>query len=139
MDPDHFKRLMPEWPGYTAQSERAGNFCHRESGYLQEIAQEVRASSLPLNYCRSLLPLTTAAYYCPRRYCPPATASLYYCPSPLLRPLNSAAPHLLQVAMQNSQNVWVDGSLRDGPWFEKVFREVRKRFPHYQIAIFEVG
>ena len=40
--------------------------------------------------------------------------------------------------MQNSQNVWVDGSLRDGPWFEKVFREVRARFPHYQIAIFEV-
>ena len=35
VDPDHFKRLMPEWPGYTAQSERAGNFCHRESGYLQ--------------------------------------------------------------------------------------------------------
>eukprot|EP00321_Phaeocystis_globosa_P008645 CAMPEP_0118847456 /NCGR_PEP_ID=MMETSP1162-20130426/92975_1 /TAXON_ID=33656 /ORGANISM="Phaeocystis Sp, Strain CCMP2710" /LENGTH=759 /DNA_ID=CAMNT_0006779647 /DNA_START=476 /DNA_END=2755 /DNA_ORIENTATION=- len=83
VDPDHFKRLMPEWPGYTARSDRAGNFCHRESGYLQEIAQEV--------------------------------------------------------AMQNSQNVWVDGSLRDGPWFEKVFREVRLRFPHYQIAIFEVG
>ena len=80
VDPDHFKRLMPEWPGYTAQSERAGNFCHRESGYLQEIAQEVRAPSLPLNYCRSLLcPLATAS-----RNCPPATASLYYCPSPLL-------------------------------------------------------
>eukprot|EP00964_Phaeocystis_antarctica_P118555 scaffold82340_cov48-Phaeocystis_antarctica.AAC.4 len=55
VDPDHFKRLMPEWSGYTAQSERAGNFCHRESGYLQEIAQEVRASSLPRNYCRLLL------------------------------------------------------------------------------------
>ena len=36
LDRDHFKRLMPEWLGYTAQSDRAGNFCHRESGYLQE-------------------------------------------------------------------------------------------------------
>jgi hypothetical protein len=41
IDPDHFKRLMPEWSEYTKRSEQAGNFCHRESGFIQEIAQEV--------------------------------------------------------------------------------------------------
>jgi hypothetical protein len=41
IDPDHFKSLMPEWKGYTQRSDRAGDFCHRESGFMQEIAQEV--------------------------------------------------------------------------------------------------
>ena len=27
------------------------------------------------------------------------------------------------------QNVWVDGSLRDGVWFSKVFKDIRHRFP----------
>jgi hypothetical protein len=83
IDPDHFKKLMPEWKEYVARGELAGNFCHRESGYIQEIAQEV--------------------------------------------------------AMRNSQNVWVDGSLRDGVWFASVFKDIRKRFPRYKIAIFEVS
>ena len=33
---------MPEWDAYVARdAERAGTLCHRESGFLQEIAQEV--------------------------------------------------------------------------------------------------
>mmetsp|Transcript_10557 Transcript_10557/g.24558 ORF Transcript_10557/g.24558 Transcript_10557/m.24558 type:complete len:688 (+) Transcript_10557:264-2327(+) len=82
VDPDHFKRIMPEWPEYTARGEEAGSLCHLESTFLQEIAQEA--------------------------------------------------------AMRLTQNVWVDGSLRDGPWFSKVFRDIRRRFPRYKIAIFEV-
>ena len=84
IDPDHFKRLMPEWDRYVGHDrERAGDMCHRESGLLQELAQEV--------------------------------------------------------AMRSNQNVWVDGSLRDGKWFAQVFRDVRTRFPQYKIAIFEVS
>jgi len=88
IDPDHFKRLMPEWDGYCAKAAEpgarpAGDMCHRESGFIQEIGQEV--------------------------------------------------------AMRARQNVWVDGSLRDGPWFAKVFKDVRRRFPQYKIAIFEIS
>ena len=83
IDPDHFKKMMPEWNGYVQEGADAGSKCHRESGMLQEIAQ--------------------------------------------------------QVAMHNSQNIWIDGSLRDGPWFEQVFKSIRRRFPHYKIAIFEIG
>ena len=33
---------MPEWAGYTAHNPReAGTLCHRESGFIQEIATEV--------------------------------------------------------------------------------------------------
>lgn len=88
IDPDHFKSVMPEWDGYVARdrdsgTSSAGDMCHRESGFLQEIAQEI--------------------------------------------------------AMRNSQNVWVDGSLRDGGWFAKVLCDLRRRHPHYQFAIFEVS
>eukprot|EP01043_Picozoa_sp_COSAG02_P001835 COSAG02_NODE_39_length_48074_cov_106.508890_48_plen_631_part_01 len=83
IDPDHFKKMMPEWPHYVSAGSDAGSLCHRESGFLQEIAQEV--------------------------------------------------------AMKNSQNCWVDGSLRDSAWFAQVFKSIRRRFPHYKIAIFEVG
>ncbi|CAD7931923.1 unnamed protein product [Amoebophrya sp. A120] len=42
IDPDHFKTLMPEWKQYLKQSLRqAGTLCHKESGYIAEIAQEV--------------------------------------------------------------------------------------------------
>jgi hypothetical protein len=67
----------------SERAESAGSQCHRESGFLQEVAQEV--------------------------------------------------------AMRRSQNVWVDGSLRDGEWYVHVFRDLHRRFPHYKIAIFEVG
>ena len=41
--------------------------------------------------------------------------------------------------MRSRQNVWVDGSLRDGPWFASVFADIRTRFPHYKIAIFVIS
>eukprot|EP00658_Telonema_sp_P-2_P079296 TRINITY_DN7620_c0_g2_i1.p1 TRINITY_DN7620_c0_g2~~TRINITY_DN7620_c0_g2_i1.p1 ORF type:complete len:424 (+),score=123.63 TRINITY_DN7620_c0_g2_i1:479-1750(+) len=41
IDPDFFKRKMPEWAGYVAADrESAGGHCHKESGLMQEIAQE---------------------------------------------------------------------------------------------------
>ena len=84
IDPDLFKQLMPEWQRYVSVDERtAGTMCHRESGYIQEIAQEV--------------------------------------------------------AMRASQNVWVDGSLRDGDWFCQVFDDHHERFKNYRIAIFLVS
>ena len=49
--------------------------------------------------------------------------------------------------MRQSQNIWVDGSLRDGNWFSQVtlvalsqvFTDIRRRYPHYKIAIFVVS
>ena len=41
IDPDYFKRKMPEWVGYIGHGrETAGSCCHKESGFMQEIAQE---------------------------------------------------------------------------------------------------
>jgi len=40
-----------------------------------------------------------------------------------------------EVALQSGQNVWIDGSLRDGVWFGKVFDSIRARFATYRIAI----
>lgn len=42
IDPDHFKSAMPEWEGYKKiSSEDAGTLTHKESGFIQEIAQDV--------------------------------------------------------------------------------------------------
>eukprot|EP00941_MAST-03F_sp_MAST-3F-sp1_P001119 g1119.t1 len=83
VDPDHFKTLMPEWNEYVSRnSDTAGTLCHRESGYMQEIAQEL--------------------------------------------------------GLRGGQNLWIDGSLRDGNWFSQVFTSLRQRFPQYRIAIFYV-
>lgn len=39
IDPDEFKRMMPEYDGYkNVDVESAGTNCHRESGFIQEIA-----------------------------------------------------------------------------------------------------
>ncbi|KAG8462078.1 hypothetical protein KFE25_011528 [Diacronema lutheri] len=41
VDPDHFKRLMPEWEGYAARDgASAGSLTHHESCFLQELATE---------------------------------------------------------------------------------------------------
>ena len=62
IDPDYFKRVMPEWKSYIGcNAEQSGTLCHQESGYIQEIAQEV--------------------------------------------------------ALNNCQNVWIDGSMRDWRWY----------------------
>jgi len=40
VDPDRFKRLMPEWPAYVQLNEKnAGTLCHTESGTMAELAQ----------------------------------------------------------------------------------------------------
>mmetsp|Transcript_34312 Transcript_34312/g.80249 ORF Transcript_34312/g.80249 Transcript_34312/m.80249 type:complete len:686 (-) Transcript_34312:71-2128(-) len=42
IDPDYFKSVMPEWAGYIKHdSSHAGSMCHIESGFMQELAQEV--------------------------------------------------------------------------------------------------
>ena len=42
VDPDRFKTMMPEWTGHVLKdAEAAGTRCHRESGLLAELAQEV--------------------------------------------------------------------------------------------------
>ncbi|CAE8592254.1 unnamed protein product [Polarella glacialis] len=41
----------------------------------------------------------------------------------------------LEESLKRSQNIWVDGSLRNAV---RVFEDVRERHPAYQIAIFEV-
>jgi len=42
IDPDYFKTLMPEWHEYIdLDPSTAGTLCHRESSYIQELAQEV--------------------------------------------------------------------------------------------------
>lgn len=42
------------------------------------------------------------------------------------------AQHL---AMQNSMDVWIDGSLRNHEWYEKELKRIRQRHPQYRIAI----
>ena len=37
--------------------------------------------------------------------------------------------------MNNNQNIWVDGSLRDAKWYTQVFATLRARFPTLRIAI----
>ena len=113
VDPDHFKRCLPEWEGYTRTSTHtAGDLCHRESCFLQEVAQEVRG----VRGRRGPLPPCT------------------------IPPLERAVLGICrQVAMKQLQNVWVDGSLRDGAWYAQEFKSIRRRFPRYKIAIFEIG
>eukprot|EP00927_Polykrikos_kofoidii_P055448 TRINITY_DN4969_c0_g1_i3.p1 TRINITY_DN4969_c0_g1~~TRINITY_DN4969_c0_g1_i3.p1 ORF type:complete len:639 (+),score=56.05 TRINITY_DN4969_c0_g1_i3:232-1917(+) len=42
IDPDHYKQMMPEWEGYKSRDAgQAGTMCHKESGFLQELATEV--------------------------------------------------------------------------------------------------
>jgi len=46
IDPDYFKRSMPEWNAYVEADKKngtkqAGTMCHTESGFMAEIATEV--------------------------------------------------------------------------------------------------
>lgn len=43
-----------------------------------------------------------------------------------------------EAALKRRQNIWVDGSLRDTAWFDKVFADIRSRYPHYRIGIIAV-
>lgn len=39
IDPDHLKRVMPEWHQYIIQGKDAGSLCHAESAYMEEMVQ----------------------------------------------------------------------------------------------------
>jgi len=43
-----------------------------------------------------------------------------------------------KLAMNNSMNVWVDGSLRNYKWYAQWFSYVRQKWPQYRIAILAV-
>ena len=51
--------------------------------------------------------------------------------------------YLVELAQEASlrarQHVWVDGSLRDGEWYQQVFARIRARHPAYRIAILYVA
>ena len=44
-----------------------------------------------------------------------------------------------EAAMRQKKHLWVDGSLRDGEWYQSVFRKIAEDHPAYQIAIFHVN
>jgi len=43
-----------------------------------------------------------------------------------------------EAALQQRKHIWVDGSLRDHSWYGKVFDDIRRRYPHYRVAILYV-
>jgi hypothetical protein len=65
-----------------------------------------------------------------------------YCPASagLLTHLESGycVEILQEAALRAQRNIWVDGSLRNITWYVSVFEDLRKRHPHYRIALFIV-
>lgn len=43
-----------------------------------------------------------------------------------------------EVALRESRNIWVDGSLRDTVWYTSIIKNIRKMFPNYRIAVLYV-
>ena len=43
-----------------------------------------------------------------------------------------------EYALQRRRHIWVDGSLRDGDWYEAEFKRIRRAHPDYKIAIVHV-
>lgn len=43
------------------------------------------------------------------------------------------------VAMSNSMDVWVDGSMRNWKWYESELHRIRKEHPQYRIAIITIS
>ena len=43
-----------------------------------------------------------------------------------------------EAALLAGKHIWVDGSLRDGAWYEKVLRTIKQRYPRYRVAILHV-
>ena len=43
-----------------------------------------------------------------------------------------------EAALQRRRHVWVDGSLRDGDWYEAEFKRIQQAHPDYKIAIVHV-
>ena len=43
------------------------------------------------------------------------------------------------MALGNSMDVWVDGSLRNWQWYEVELQMIREKYPHYRIAIIQIS
>jgi len=43
-----------------------------------------------------------------------------------------------EVALQQSKNIWIDGSLHDSDWYSQVFMHIRRKYPQYSVAIIHV-
>ena len=43
-----------------------------------------------------------------------------------------------EAALLAGKHCWVDGSLRDGAWYEQVLRTIKQRHPRYRVAILHV-
>ena len=43
------------------------------------------------------------------------------------------------VAMNNSMDVWIDGSLRNWQWYEIELQRIREKYPQYRIAIISIS
>ena len=43
-----------------------------------------------------------------------------------------------EAALLAGKHCWVDGSLRDGAWYEHVLRTIKQRHPRYRVAILHV-
>ena len=62
-------------------------------------------------------------------------------PNPNLNPYPhpNPNPHPNQeAALLAGKHCWVDGSLRDGAWYEHVLRTIKQRHPRYRVAILHV-
>eukprot|EP00928_Gymnodinium_smaydae_P011941 TRINITY_DN14368_c0_g1_i2.p1 TRINITY_DN14368_c0_g1~~TRINITY_DN14368_c0_g1_i2.p1 ORF type:complete len:524 (-),score=114.61 TRINITY_DN14368_c0_g1_i2:142-1713(-) len=42
-------------------------------------------------------------------------------------------------ALRAGKHIWVDGSLQNAEWYSKVFKDIRKRYPQYRIAVFHIA
>ena len=40
-----------------------------------------------------------------------------------------------RLAMNNGMDLWIDGSLRQWHWYQQELQRIRRRYPHYRIAI----
>ena len=40
-----------------------------------------------------------------------------------------------RLAMNNGMDLWIDGSLRQWHWYQQELQRIRRRYPHYLIAI----
>lgn len=163
VDPDHFRRLMPEWQEYRARDPTtAGSLTHLESCFLQARAHAgARAEGVRARGPRGAEPgaLWTRERAAARalrvpagwvawtslnpRTPTPAGRGLHLSPRlPTWRSRATADPDsqelATEAALRDSQHVWVDGSLRDGEWLSRVLDDVRERYPAYRVAIIHV-
>ena len=121
IDADLFKTALPEWDEYVQRDAMsAGYHTRQESGMCCEIAQEAAL--------RSNKHIVRARQNIRQAMLTPSACSLS-------RPC--AIAHLVRCPRVRPPQ-WVDGSLRDGAWYRRVFETIGRMHPNYQIAIFHI-